>query len=108
VVTPLSPVDWTLTFDGKTVSLDPSIGSWDLPCQSHYWIKRGVVRWAARWSREEIESGRARDRGDVEKYFEVKANVNAEAGHAVPEVVTGHATNEWRQILKNWWARLIR
>ena len=28
VVTPLSPVDWELTFDGKTISLYPSIGNW--------------------------------------------------------------------------------
>jgi hypothetical protein len=27
VVTPLSPTDWKLIFDGKTVSLDPSIGN---------------------------------------------------------------------------------
>jgi hypothetical protein len=27
VVTPIRPTDWTLTFDGKTISLDPSIGT---------------------------------------------------------------------------------
>ncbi|MBK7970270.1 MAG: hypothetical protein IPK08_15745 [Bacteroidetes bacterium] len=30
VVTPLSPTDWEITFNGKTVSLDPSIGNWVL------------------------------------------------------------------------------
>lgn len=39
VVTPLSPTDWQLSFDGQTVSLDPSIGNWSFPCQSHYWIR---------------------------------------------------------------------
>jgi hypothetical protein len=39
VVTPLTPTDWKLIFDGKTVSLDPSIGSWSFPCKSHYWIE---------------------------------------------------------------------
>jgi Family of unknown function (DUF6527) len=28
VVTPLSPTDWTLIFDGKSITLDPSIGNW--------------------------------------------------------------------------------
>ncbi|MFO1514338.1 MAG: DUF6527 family protein, partial [Verrucomicrobiota bacterium] len=28
VVTPLSPSGWKLTFDGQSVSLYPSIGSW--------------------------------------------------------------------------------
>jgi hypothetical protein len=43
VVTPLSPTDWKLIFDGDTVSLDPSIGNWSFPCQSHYWIRRNNV-----------------------------------------------------------------
>lgn len=60
VVTPIAPVDWTLTFDGETISLDPSIGNWSFSCQSHYWIKRGRVEWARKWNREEIEAGRAR------------------------------------------------
>ncbi len=46
VVTPLAPDGWKMTFDGKTVSLSPSIGNWGLDCQSHYWIGRDRVRWA--------------------------------------------------------------
>ncbi len=70
VVTPLSPTDWKLIFDGRTISLDPSIGNWSFDCQSHYWIVRNKVRWARRWSRKEIEAGRAYDRWTKEKYFE--------------------------------------
>ena len=44
VVTPLSPTDWELTFNGKTVSLDPSIGNWSFKCQSHYWIAKNSIR----------------------------------------------------------------
>lgn len=62
VVTPLCPTDWEMTFDGETVSLSPSIGNWSLECQSHYWIRRGRVRWARRMSRDEIERDRERDR----------------------------------------------
>src|SRR4051812_46368408 len=45
VVTPLAPGRWRLTFDGKTVSLNPSIGNWSLPCRAHYWIDRNHVVW---------------------------------------------------------------
>jgi hypothetical protein len=46
VVTPLSPTDWELTFNGKAVSLSPSIGNWSFPCQSHYFIKQNQVKYA--------------------------------------------------------------
>lgn len=62
VATPLSPTDWKLTFDGETISLNPSIGSWSFPCGSHYVIRRNRVRWARPWSKERIEAGRARTR----------------------------------------------
>ncbi len=60
VVTPLSPTDWNLTYDGETVSLFPSIGSWSLPCQSHYFIRRNKTRSVRRWSASEIETSRKR------------------------------------------------
>lgn len=46
VVTPFSPTDWKLTFDGDSVSLHPSIGNWSFKCRSHYWIERNAVKWA--------------------------------------------------------------
>ena len=46
---------------GASVSLDPSIGNWNFPCQSHYWIDRNRVRWAGRWTPEQIDRGRQRD-----------------------------------------------
>lgn len=61
VVTPLSPNDWKLIFDGETISLTPSIGNWSFPCQSHYWITLNTVRWARRWTPEEIAAGRMYD-----------------------------------------------
>src|SRR5438067_1869789 len=50
VVTPFSPTDWHMWFDGETVSLWPSVGSWTLPCRSHYIINRGKVLGAGDWS----------------------------------------------------------
>ena len=61
VVTPLSPSDWKLTFDGETISLWPSIGNWSFACQSHYWIEGSEVQWDKHWSREKVEAERARD-----------------------------------------------
>lgn len=61
VVTPLSPKDWRITYDGQSVSVHPSVGSWSLPCRSHYVIKRGKIRWAGDWSDEKIEMGRRAD-----------------------------------------------
>ncbi len=69
VVTPIRPSDWKLIFDGKTISLDPSIGNWSLACQSHYWIRNNRVRWAPKWSQKQIDRGRARDQSAKEKYF---------------------------------------
>jgi hypothetical protein len=69
VVTPLSPVDWKLIYDGETVSLDPSIGSWSLPCRSHYWITRGCVRWSYNVSEAEIAEARDEDRRRRRKFF---------------------------------------
>ena len=70
MVTPFSPTDWQLTFDGVSISLYPSIGNWSLACRSHYRIKRGKVQWAGQWSDEEIAAGRAHDRWLKDKYAE--------------------------------------
>jgi hypothetical protein len=72
VVTPIAPTDWQLTFDGEVVSLHPSIGNWSFPCQSHYFIKRGRVRWAPRCSREQIDRGRERDRIGKKRHVELR------------------------------------
>jgi hypothetical protein len=74
VVTPIRPSDWKLHFDGDTVSLTPSIGNWQFPCRSHYWIKSNQIRWARQWSDDEILAGRTRDQRDRERYFAQKAS----------------------------------
>ena len=56
VRTPLNRWSLTETEDGP--SLDPSIGNWQEPCQSHYWIDHGEVKWAESWTLEQIEEGR--------------------------------------------------
>lgn len=69
VVTPLHPTRWALTYDGETASLDPSVGSWSLPCQSHYVIRKNRILWAAQWSKDKIEAARQHDRRATAEYF---------------------------------------
>ena len=69
VVTPLSEVGWQLECVGATVSLYPSIGNWNSPCKSHYWIVRSRVEWASQWSDEEIQEGRAMEARRREEYY---------------------------------------
>jgi len=72
VVTPLSPTDWELIFNGKTVSLSPSIGNWNFECKSHYFITRNRIHYARRWNDWKIEEGRKEDAENKEKYFKKK------------------------------------
>ena len=69
VVTPISPTDWQLTFDGKSVSLSPSIGNWNFECKSHYWIINNRVKFARKWKEWEIDTGRNNDTDIKKKYF---------------------------------------
>ena len=71
VVTPFTPTDWKMTFDGETVSLNPSIGNWTLPCRSHYVIKRGRVIEAGSWTDKQVEAERNRDRIAKARFFGV-------------------------------------
>ena len=73
VVTPLSPTDWKLIFEGKTISLDPSIGNWSFDCQSHYWIRNNTVLWADRLPKEEISVIRNYDRLVKSQYYQLTA-----------------------------------
>src|SRR5712692_7077444 len=105
VVTPLSPTDWKLIFDGKTISLDPSIGNWSFACKSHYWIRNSRVNWAPKWSREQIDRGRIHDRFTKERYF---GAAGAEADTATKDDVGKSELGKqkwsfWRA-LKKWWS----
>lgn len=69
VVTPIRPTDWRIEYDGESVSLWPSIGNWQFPCRSHYWIKSNNVYWSRSWTDYEIISGREGDTRAKERYF---------------------------------------
>ena len=69
VVTPFTPTDWKMTFDGETISLWPSVGNWNEKCRSHYVIERSRVIPASPWSDERIEAEWRRDRAAKESYY---------------------------------------
>ena len=69
VITPISPAQWRLTYDGR-VSLYPSVGSWDLVCDSHYWIIKNHVEWVPPWTKKQVETGRNRDRAALEEQYQ--------------------------------------
>lgn len=103
VVTPLSPTDWKLIFDGQSISLDPSIGSWSLSCQSHYWIRCNKVVWARRWSRQEIEEGRAYDRQAKEEYFSSNGTVRVDGVFGDAKATTEKPKESlWRKLTKRF------
>lgn len=68
VRTPLNR--WTLIEMNHGPSLDPSVGNWQEPCQSHYWIERGEVKWAPKWSPEQIAAGRLREQQHLRRHFD--------------------------------------
>lgn len=45
VVTPFSPQDWNLQYNGETITLHPSIGNFEFVCRSHYFIINNKVVW---------------------------------------------------------------
>jgi hypothetical protein len=69
VVTPISPTDWKLTFDGQTISLSPSIGNWNFECRSHYWIIKNEIRHSGKWTDKEVKEGREKDARKKRSFF---------------------------------------
>lgn len=69
VVTPFSPTDWKLIFEGDFISLSPSIGNWSFDSKSHYWIYRNKIIKCRRWSDKEIKQNRNSDKKRKSNYF---------------------------------------
>lgn len=44
-VMPFGTHGWTLTEQDGKVTFSPSIGNFQIPCRSHYWIKDNRVIW---------------------------------------------------------------
>jgi hypothetical protein len=73
VSTPLGPTEWFFKETPDGPSLRPSVGNWQLPCQSHYWIEGGEVIWHGAWKYEEILAGREAENRRRTKYYEARS-----------------------------------
>jgi Family of unknown function (DUF6527) len=106
VVTPLSPTDWKLVYDGRAVTLHPSIGNWSFPCRSHYWIRSNRVEWAPSWSDEEVRAGKLHDRLTKDWYFDAVAGGQADGPSKGAPEPENHAEADrigrWQRVVQ-WW-----
>lgn len=45
ICTPITSGQWEWEFDRYNVTLHPSIGNFQYPCKSHYFLRKGQVQW---------------------------------------------------------------
>lgn len=70
VITPLGPTEWSFQEKKHLPSLYPSIGNWQLPCRSHYWIIDGEIEWSYDWTEEQIKAGAKKEEENRRQYFD--------------------------------------
>lgn len=72
VVTPITPTDWKIIFNGETISLHPSIGNWSFECRSHYWVRENQIVWVGDMSSDMVEAIRKHDRQNKNQFYNQK------------------------------------
>jgi len=70
VITPLGPAEWAYSEPNKRPTLYPSIGNWQMPCRSHYFITDGQIQWAGQWSDAQIADGRSAEAQRRQAYYQ--------------------------------------
>lgn len=98
VVLPLSPAEWRLTYDGEAITLSPSVGNWQYPCRSHYWVRGNQIITAKPWTERQIEQGRQRDERDLREHL----NRRASAQSGTDDGATGTIGRWVRRVLGRW------
>lgn len=71
VRTPLGPTEWIFEETKSGPTLWPSVGNWQHPCQSHYWITKGQVVWSTKWTPEQIAAGRRAEEQRRLAYYDI-------------------------------------
>jgi len=108
IVTPLTPTDWNIMYNGETISLHPSVGSWTLPCRSHYVIRENKVIVAPPWSERQVDAERKRDRRAKARYYGTEPDLQVVAEAQTPEaeasvlVTEAVAKPNWLRRFMNW------
>jgi hypothetical protein len=95
IVTPFTPTDWKLTFNGEAISLWPSIGNWNLACRSHYVIREGRVIEARPWSDREIADERLRDKAAKRRHYGTPGSSDGDMAPTPPDAPRIRAAWSW-------------
>ncbi len=98
VVTPFTPTDWRMTYDGETVSLWPSVGNWEQNCRSHYVIEHGQVLESGPWSDAQVAAERRRDKAAKAHHYEHSETTEPTSNEPIKTTPTPETTS--------WWSRL--
>lgn len=70
IITPLGNTEWSFEEDNNIPTLNPSIGNWQLPCKSHYWITNGFIEWSYPWTEKQILIGRIEEEKTRKEYYD--------------------------------------
>lgn len=70
IITPLDSTEWSFREDNGKPTLYPSIGNWQLPCKSHYWINNGLIDWSYEWTEKQIIEGRQAEEKNRRSYYD--------------------------------------
>nr|WP_240915427.1 DUF6527 family protein [Polaribacter sp. 20A6] len=73
VVTPITPIQWSYSYNGESISLSPSIGNWNFDCKSHYWVRDSQFVWAENWSEDKISKVQQNEQKEIIDFFEEKS-----------------------------------
>ena len=73
VSTPIGPTDWTVKETPIGPTLNPSVGNWQFPCKSHYYIRDGQIEWMGAWTPEQVLAGRQAEEKRHQAYFKARA-----------------------------------
>lgn len=110
VVTSLSPARWQLYREGNLVTLHPSIGNWDFPCRSHYWIRKNRVVWSGAISQQKIQRVKERDKRDLKhqiaqsNVLKINSTLMQPPDNRVEEKsIVGGKSNALWQWFSAWW-----
>ena len=95
VYTPLTPTDWKIMYNGETITLSPSVGSWELPCRSHYIIKANRIVVAGSWTDEQIVRERQRDANAKKQHYKT----------TIRKVVRTPQNEPSSKLSTRWWMR---
>lgn len=106
VVTPFTPTDWQVTFDGEAISLHPSVGNWNQKCRSHYVIRRNRVLEAGPWSASQVEAEQRRDKRAKAAYYGERKDAKPVVASAMDDSASDMSKQASVQRTSGMWSRL--